>query len=95
MDYAVCITAKYGRKTVFSFVRAVSFNSSFQDIFKERLETARKGDDFPKEDRDTEFILGSVRVSAGPNGPWHTVDAQENVGVLHDLGQHLLYWNLL
>ena len=35
-DYAVCITAKYGRKTVFSFVRAVSFNSSFQDIFKER-----------------------------------------------------------
>ena len=51
------ITAKYGRKTVFSFVRAVSFNSAFQDIFKERLEMARKGDDFPKEDRDTEFII--------------------------------------
>ena len=65
MDHAVCITAKYGCKTVFSFVRAVSFNSSFQDIFKERFETARKGDDFPKEDRDTEFILGSVNILKG------------------------------
>ena len=74
MNYAMCITAKYGRKTVFSLVRAVSLNSSFQDIFKERLETARKGDDFPKEDCDTEFILGSVPVSAGSNGPWHTVE---------------------
>ena len=71
MDYTVCITAKYERKTVFSFVRAVSFNSSFQDIFKERLETARKGDNFLK-DCNTEFILGSVRVSAGPSGPWRT-----------------------
>ena len=86
----MCITARYGRKTVFSFVRAGSLNSSFQNIFKEGLETARNGDDFPKEDRDTEFILGSVRVFAGPNGPWHTADAQEKVGVLRDLGQRLL-----
>ena len=34
--------------------------------------------------------MESVRVSAGPNGPWHTVDAQENVGVLQDLGQRLI-----
>ena len=82
MDYAVCITAKYGRKTVFSFVRAASFNSSFQDIFKERGW-------FSKRSR-YRIYSGIGCVSTGPNGPWHTVDSDTLCGLYSVYSVHPL-----
>ncbi len=99
--YAVCLTAVIGRtrKTVFSMINSINLDMTFNELFKDCVTQKKKNDADEKgnvrQDQELDVNLVRVRVSAGPNGPWHEVQCTEGLGVLRDLGQRHIQFEVV
>ena len=80
--YAVSFIAKAGAEILFSRVASVSLDSTFISLYnKYKI-------DVPNVD----ITLEKTLVSAGPNGPWQVIDAEEPMAVLEALKyRHILF----
>jgi len=70
--FAVCLTATKGAQVCFSCVSSILLEGDFVSLFEKH----KKADN---------LVLVEVKISAGPQGPWQSVDAKEPLTVLRDL----------